>query len=126
MSSTKFAPSFISIGSVDDHSFQENSAIEIACGVLSRNRQYYTASLQIPLFEKQDLDYRLYLLETFAERGRFKGTCYHAANWEQKGETKGHAKKNVAFYHHGNIKDVYLYPLRRDFRGKLCRDGGLS
>lgn len=70
--------------------------------------------------------YPIYLLETFVERSRFKGTCYKAANWQYVGETKGHAKKNGTFYHHGNIKDVYVYPLRRDFREQLCREGGLS
>lgn len=39
-------------------------------------------------------------------------------------ETKGHAKKNGQFYRHGNIKDVYLYPLRTDFRQRLQGNGG--
>jgi hypothetical protein len=70
--------------------------------------------------------YPLYLLETFVERARFKGTCYRAANWVCVGKTRGHAKKNGTFYHHGNIKDVYVYPLRPDFREVLCQGGGAS
>ena len=61
----------------------------------------------------------VYLLETFVERDRFAGTCYRAANWQRVGETKGHAKKNKKFYYHGQIKDVYLYPLVPDFRRQL-------
>ena len=61
----------------------------------------------------------LYLLETFVEKNRFKGTCYKAANWIHVGETKGTSKRGHAHMYHGNIKDVYLYPLRKDFREKL-------
>lgn len=61
----------------------------------------------------------LYLLETFVEKKRFKGTCYKAANWICVGQTKGTAKKGNDHLFHGNIKDVYLYPLRKDFEGKL-------
>ena len=61
----------------------------------------------------------LYLLETFVEKNRFKGTCYKAANWIRTGQTKGIAKKGHDHLFHGNIKDVYLYPLRKDFRQKL-------
>ena len=71
-------------------------------------------------------DYPLYLLETFVERARFKGTCYQAANWQYVGQTKGHAKKNGQFYRHGNIKDVYVYPLGPDFKERLRDDGGAS
>ena len=61
----------------------------------------------------------LYLLETFVEKNRFKGTCYRAANWICVGQTKGTAKKGNDHLFHGNIKDVYLYPLRKNFRKKL-------
>jgi len=70
--------------------------------------------------------YPLYLLETFVERARFKGTCYQAANWLKIGNTKGHAKKNGRFYCHGNIKDVYAYPLCSDFKERLLKTGGES
>ena len=63
--------------------------------------------------------YPVYLLETFVEKNRFKGTCYKAANWILTGQTKGTAKKGHDHLFHGNIKDVYLYPLKKDFRKKL-------
>lgn len=68
---------------------------------------------------EQFYGYPVYLLETFVEKERFVGTCYKAANWRRVGETKGHAKKNSAFFYHGRIKDVYLYPLVSDFRRQL-------
>ena len=64
-------------------------------------------------------NHSLYLLETFVEKDRFKGTCYKAANWICTGQTKGIAKKGHDHLFHGKIKDVYLYPLRKDFRKKL-------
>ena len=67
----------------------------------------------------QTYNYPLYLLETFVEKKRFKGTCYKAANWILTGKTKGTAKKGHIHLNHGNIKDVYLYPLRKDVRKKM-------
>jgi len=67
----------------------------------------------------------IYLLETFVERDRFMGTCYKAANWIHVGETKGTSKKGHDHMYHGNIKDVYLYPLRKDFREKLINGNRL-
>jgi len=61
----------------------------------------------------------LYLLETFVEQKRFKGTCYKAANWIKVGQTKGIAKSGHDHLIHGNIKDVLLYPLGKGFRKKL-------
>ena len=61
----------------------------------------------------------LYLLETFVDQNRFKGTCYKAANWIKVGQTKGTAKRGHAHLAHGIIKDVLLYPLGKNFRQKL-------
>jgi hypothetical protein len=63
--------------------------------------------------------HHVYLLETFVEQNRFKGTCYKAASWIRVGQTKGTAKRGHDHLFHGRIKDVYLYPLRKDFRKKL-------
>jgi hypothetical protein len=64
-------------------------------------------------------NHHVYLLETFVEQDRFQGTCYKAANWIRVGQTKGTAKRGHDHLFHGKIKDVYLYPLRKDFRKKL-------
>ncbi|MFC1817435.1 Druantia anti-phage system protein DruA [Thermodesulfobacteriota bacterium] len=61
----------------------------------------------------------LYLLETFVEQNRFQGICYKAANWIRVGQTKGTAKRGHDHLVHGNIKDVFLYPLGKGFRQKL-------
>ncbi|MEA1961782.1 MAG: DUF4338 domain-containing protein, partial [Bacillota bacterium] len=36
----------------------------------------------------------IYLLETFVEQNRFKGTCYKAANWINVGETTGRSRND--------------------------------
>jgi len=61
----------------------------------------------------------LYLLETFVEQNRFKGTCYKAANWIRVGQTKGTAKRGHDHLVHGKIKDVLVYPLGKYFRQNL-------
>jgi hypothetical protein len=42
----------------------------------------------------QVYNYPLYMLETFVEQDRFKGTCYKASNWIRVGQTKGTSKKD--------------------------------
>lgn len=63
--------------------------------------------------------YEPVLLETFVQRDRFRGTCYQAANWLYVGQTTGRGKRDR--FHRGGLppKDVWLYPLRRDFRRRL-------
>lgn len=56
------------------------------------------------------------LLETFVEKKRFAGTCYRAANWKLCGQTKGRGKLGPAGKISVPIKDVWVYPLSKDFR----------
>lgn len=67
-------------------------------------------------------NYPLYMLETFVEQDRFVGTCYKASNWIRVGETKGTSKKGHKHLKHGKIKDVYLYPLDKNFKRLLRND----
>ena len=62
----------------------------------------------------------LYLLETFVERDRFRGTCYKAANWERVGETTGRGRNSKTAIGELPVKDIYVYPLHKRFREKLC------
>jgi hypothetical protein len=56
------------------------------------------------------------LIETFVETGRFSGASYKAANWLHVGKTKGRGKLDRYNQHALPVKDVYLYPLRRDYK----------
>ena len=59
------------------------------------------------------------LLETFVERQRFRGTAYRAANWLAVGTTTGRTRQDRHTCIQAPVKDIYLYPLRRDFREAL-------
>ena len=61
------------------------------------------------------------LAETFVERGRFKGTCYRAANWTFVGATQGRTRQDRARDINAPVKDIYLLPLTPDFREELNR-----
>jgi hypothetical protein len=63
----------------------------------------------------------LVLVETFVDRSRFHGSCYRAANWLYLGDTKGLAKSGASYQPHGIIKAVFVYPLHRDFKRRLCQ-----
>jgi len=60
------------------------------------------------------------LAESFVDISRFRGTCYQASNWRRVGETQGWAKRGRSYHFHGEVKSVWLYPLRRDFNKHLC------
>lgn len=65
--------------------------------------------------------YRPLLLETLVDAARFRGTCYRAANWIHVGQTTGRGRMDRAHKPHGQaIKDIYVYPLVRDARLRLC------
>jgi hypothetical protein len=59
------------------------------------------------------------VLETFVERERFRGTAYRAANWRAVGATTGRTRQDRHTSMQAPVKDIYLYPLRRDFREVL-------
>jgi len=60
------------------------------------------------------------LVETFVERERFVGTCYRAAGWVPVGATTGRGRNAPSLAPQGPVKEVYLRPLRADFRTRLC------
>lgn len=66
--------------------------------------------------------YEPVLLETFVDGDRFAGTCYRAANWQKVGQTAGRSDG----YANGKVstgkKDIYSYPLVRNWRDTLCRE----
>jgi hypothetical protein len=63
--------------------------------------------------------HRIVVLETFVERERFLGTAYRAANWLAVGATSGRTRQDRHTCIQAPVKDIYLYPLRRDFREAL-------
>ncbi len=79
------------------------------------------AARQLPAHWQQRYGFSPVLLETFVQSPRHRGTCYKAANWTHVGQTVGRGKKCPVHEAVIPIKDIWLYPLRKDFRAVLCR-----
>jgi len=48
--------------------------------------------------------------------GRYRGTCYQAANWIRLGVTRGMGRHSPS----GSVpREIYVYPLVADFRSFL-------
>lgn len=66
--------------------------------------------------------YKPALVETFVDPRRYKGTSYKAANWIYLGKTKA---RNTP-YMNGKIangkKDIYVYPLIKNWKDILCKE----
>jgi SRSO17 transposase len=62
---------------------------------------------------------RLWVVETFVDPTRFKGTCYRAANWQCLGQTFGSGKQGRGYVYHGAVKEVYVYVLEPRFRSRI-------
>ena len=65
----------------------------------------------------------VYLLETFIDPARFRGTCYRAANWIYLGLTTGRGKDAPTKQPNRSLKELWVYPLRADFRRRLGAPG---
>jgi len=76
---------------------------------------------QLPNDWQQRYGYRPALLETFVESQRHRGTCYKAANWICIGQTAGRGKKSASHEQLIAVKDIWMYPLRKNFAAVLCR-----
>jgi hypothetical protein len=79
------------------------------------------AARQLPRDWKHRYGFEPVLLETFVEYERHKGTCYKAANWINVGRTAGRGKKSTSHKRLIPAKDIWLYPLRKNYATILCK-----
>jgi hypothetical protein len=63
----------------------------------------------------------VYFAETFIDPGRFRGTCYRAANWKLLGLTTGRGKDATSKRPNRSLKEVFGYPLTPNFRELLTK-----
>ncbi len=63
----------------------------------------------------------VYFAETFIDPGRFRGTCYRAANWKLLGVTTGRGKNDHTNRPNRPIKEVFGYALDPRFRQLLSQ-----
>ena len=64
----------------------------------------------------------VWLAESFVDRTRFSGASYRAANWQAIGWTRGFAKRQSRFVHHGHSKEVYVYVMEARMRRFIHED----
>jgi len=85
------------------------------------------AMQRLPDDFQQRYNYRPLLVETFVDTSRFSGTCYRAANWIRVGRTRGRGRQDRFMNSTETVKDIYVYPLEKDFRTRLglAADAGL-
>jgi hypothetical protein len=86
------------------------------------------AARQLPVDFQQRYHYRPFLMESFVDRAHFAGTCYQAANWIRVGRTQGRGRQDRFRQASETVKDIYVYPLEKDFRAQLglAADAGRS
>lgn len=72
---------------------------------------------------EQAYGHPVHLAETFVDTARFRGTCYRAANWIYLGQTAGRRKQGNAYRRNGTPKALYVFPLHRHARHRLCGSG---
>ena len=63
----------------------------------------------------------VYFAETFIDPGRFRGTCYRAANWKFLGLTTGRGKDDQTYKPNRPIKEILGLPLTQRFRELLTQ-----
>ncbi len=68
---------------------------------------------------QQRYGYQPWLVETFVDAARFRGTCYRAANWQLLGRTQGRGRQDRQHAHAQTVKQVWVYPLHAQARQRL-------
>lgn len=68
--------------------------------------------------------YRPWLVETFVDCGQHWGTCFKAANWEPIGQSKGRGRNDREHRASERAKEIYVYPLVKDFRQRMGVSAG--
>ena len=85
----------------------------LASHLLARTARVISADWQ------QLYGHPIYLLETFIDPERFRGTCYRAANWILVGKTTGRGKNDQTNRVNRSLKELWVYPLGKSFRRAL-------
>ena len=74
---------------------------------------------QLPKDWQRRYGFRPVLLETFVEP-RYRGSCYRGSNWQKVGQTRGRGRNDRQHRCAHSCKDIYLYPLAKDWKEQLC------
>jgi hypothetical protein len=86
----------------------------LASRALSRARR------QVQLDWPDRFGYSPVLLETFVDSSMYRGTIYKASGWTLLGQSKGRGRMDRAHKNAATAKDIYVYPMCKDFAEVLC------
>lgn len=101
------------------HLIVNNARFLILPWIQSKNLASKVLSLTIRILPddwEKKYNIRPVLMESFVEKNRFAGTCYKAANRLHVGQTKGRGKLGPAGKISVPIKEVWVYPIDKNFR----------
>lgn len=104
------------------HRIVNNSRYLILPWINSKNLASKILSIsarQLPQDWMDTYNYSPVLLETFVQNDKFAGTCYKAANWMRIGTTKGRGKLDIKNLCSLPKKDIWIYPLCKNFKEQL-------
>ena len=77
---------------------------------------------RLPEDWEQRYGYRPWLLETFVEKAKYRGSSYRAANWiELKTTTAGRGRNDRQHEAKRTAKRILVYPLLKNSRARLCQ-----
>lgn len=91
---------------------------EVSCANLG-SRVLAMAMEVLPFDFERRYGYKPYLVESFVDTASFSGTVYRAANWTRIGQTKGRGRQDRNREAAQPKKDIYVYPLFKDFRTRM-------
>lgn len=78
-------------------------------------------SRQLPIDWHNRYNIKPVLMETFVDSERFTGACYRAANWNHVGKTQGRGKLEKSKQQVVPVKEIFLYPLAKNFKRILMK-----
>ena len=71
---------------------------------------------------EREYGYRPVMVESYVDGEYFNGTSYKASNWIYAGKTTGRRDKEKEKKKTLGKKDIYLYPLEKSWKEKLCKE----
>ena len=105
------------------HRIVNNSRFLIRPGVEVKHLASHVLSLavrRVPEDYEQRYGYEPWLLETFVEKEKYRGACYHASNWiELAATTAGRGRNDPKRHARKAPKRIFLYPLIRKAKEAL-------
>jgi len=107
------------------HRVVNNSRFLLRPGVQVKNLASHVLALalqRLPGDWQQRHSYEPWLVETFVEQRRYRGSCYRASNWRELPEpTAGRGRNDRHHRARQQPKRIFLYPLRWQARKLLCQ-----